>query len=308
MQRSAVLALVVLASCASRQHLDTIDRRLSDIEEQEADTHKQLDRMQAAIAQLGVQLADARTRAAADEIAARLDTLTKEVAALEAKGAPRPPVVRPGPDPKDVYAIAADGFPADGPPDALVTIVRAYDFACPFCERSRATMQELRARYGSDLRIVYRSFIVHPAQATLPAEAACAAHKQGKFLEMERRLWDEAFVSRTFDQAEMEKIAGEVGLKLDRFRADMSGPCVSEVGADQLDLTRFGVGATPTFYINGHYMAGAQPAAAFEQVIDDELALAKSRIGNGGKVARKSYYATWIIAKGLTQLMPPTTP
>jgi protein-disulfide isomerase len=307
MYRATAVVLAVLAGCASQQHLDTIDRRLQSIEEQEADTHKQLDRLQAAITQLATDIADARSREKADELAMKLDQLEKQLPSVQAAaGRPIAPIRR-SPDPNDVYAIAVDGHPADGPPDALVTIVRAYDFLCPFCERSRATMQELRAKYPDDVRIVYRAFIVHP-QATQAAQAACAAHEQGRFLEMEKLIWDEGFASRTVDQAEMEKIAGELGLDLDRFRADAAGPCVAEVQDDQRDLARFGVGATPTFFINGRFLAGAQPTAAFSEVIDQELALAKSRVKGGGRSARRAYYATWIMAKGLKQFTPPTTP
>jgi protein-disulfide isomerase len=310
MRRLTALALAVLAGCASAQHLDTIDRRLQSIEEQEADTHKQLDRMQAAIAKVAGDLDDARARETSperakqlDELTIRLDQLAKDVATVQARPI-RPAPVRAAPDPKDVYAVPVAGYPADGPPDALVTIVRAFDFACPFCERSRATMQELRALYPADVRIVYRAFVVHPV-AQLPAQAACAAHKQGQFLEMERRLWDESFASHTFDQAEMERLAVEIGADLDRFRADMAGPCAGAVATDQQELTRFGVGATPTFFINGHYFTGAQPTTAFAAVIDQELALARSRIKGAGKSARKTYYATWILAKGLAQFTPP---
>ena len=304
MRRLTTFALAVLAGCASSR-LETIDHRLQGIEEQEADTHKQLDNVRADLAKLSTDLADVRTHAS-DDLDARLDQLARDVAALQTKvAAPPPRPARPQPDAKDVYAVPVDGFPADGPADALVTIVRAADYACPFCERSRATMQELRARYPADVRIVYRDFVVHPV-AQLAAQAACAAHKQGKFLDMEKRLFDEAFPARQFDPAEMDKLAGEIGLHLARFRADMNGPCVNEVNDDQHELARFGVGATPSFFINGHFMAGAQPTAAFTQVIDQELALAGSRVKAGDKAARRTYYATYVLVPGLKQLTPPT--
>jgi predicted DsbA family dithiol-disulfide isomerase len=78
--------------------------------------------------------------------------------------------------------------------------------------------------------------------------------------------------------------------------------CSIEVAADYVELQKFGVGATPTFFINGRWMAGAQPVENFEALIDEELAKARQRIAAGAKAA--SYYKDWVLAQGLTQLAP----
>ena len=129
-----------------------------------------------------------------------------------------------------------DGDPFDGPADAKVTLVKAYDYACPYCERVRGTMDDLRKKYGNDLRVVYKQFVVHPQVATAGALAFCAAAKQGKAHEMDTALWDKAFKQRQFDkdaeggQKCWESAAGcpivlgfakELGLDVDKFKADM---------------------------------------------------------------------------------------
>src|SRR5262245_54882167 len=65
------------------------------------------------------------------------------------------------PDPALVYAVPVDGHPAEGSAGALVTIVEASEFACPYCERVRATLAQLLADYGGKLRVVHRNVIVH---------------------------------------------------------------------------------------------------------------------------------------------------
>src|SRR5512147_2734256 len=127
----------------------------------------------------------------------KVDELTKKVDQMLTQGrgagaaAPRP--ARAEPDRAKTYAMPIDGDPVDGPADAKITIVKAYDYACPYCERVRDTMDELRKKYGNDLRIVFKQLVVHPQVATAPALAVCAANKQGKFLQMDQLLWDKGF-------------------------------------------------------------------------------------------------------------------
>ena len=154
----------------------------------------------------------------------------------------------------------------------------------------------MQQEYGKDLRIVYKHFVVHPGVATIPAEAACAAHLQGGFEPMLGLLWDRAYANRRFEQQYMEELADEIGLDHDRFVADMTGPCRQIVQQDQQDLAAVGVRGTPAFFINGRYLSGAQPIDRFRTLIDEELALANRRLKKGGSAKR--YYDTWVLKKG----------
>ena len=125
-----------------------------------------------------------------------------------------------GPDRNKRHVVPIDGDPFQGPADAKVTIVKAYDYACPYCNRVRATMDELRAKYGDDVRIVYKQFVVHPKVATAGALAFCAADKQGKAFEMDALLWDKGFKQRRFDKDRCWESAGRVsGRRWVRARA-----------------------------------------------------------------------------------------
>jgi protein-disulfide isomerase len=247
----------------------------------------------------------------------KIDDLTKKVDALAHNGAganQRPQ--RPQPDASKTYAVPVDGDPADGPADAKVTLVKAYDYACPFCEKVRPTMDELRKKYGNDLRIVYKQFVVHPQVATAGALAFCAAAKQHKGVEMDNLLWEKGFKAHNFDKDEgatkcwdspdgcpvVLADAKELNLNEAQFKTDMKD-CQQLMQKDMHELQAVGVGSTPTFFINGRYIVGALPPENFSAVIDEELKKANDRIAQGTPQAQ--YYQQWVMDKGLKTLEAP---
>jgi len=213
---------------------------------------------------------------------------------------------RPQPDAAKTYAVPITGAPVKGSADALVTIVRAGEYACPYCEKTRATMDELAKRYGTKVRFVHLNFIVHPQTATDAARASCAAQRQGKFWELDELLWEKGFKTRQFEAAHLETLATEAGLDLDRYRADVAGPCPADIQREMAMLSALGVGATPAFFINGRFLSGAQPVASFQVLIDEELKVAEGRVKKGTKP--KKYYEEWVVKKGLTKLEPAPAP
>src|SRR3954469_12454773 len=104
----------------------------------------------------------------------KLDDLAKDVKDIKAQmgrggaGAAAQRPQRAEPDRAKVYAVPIEGDPFDGPADAKITVVKAYDYACPYCEKVRDTMDGLRKKYGNDLRVVFKQFVVHPTTATAP--------------------------------------------------------------------------------------------------------------------------------------------
>lgn len=256
----------------------------------------------------------------------KIDELNKKVDLLVAggggarggaRGQDRPS--RPAPEPTKTYAVPIDGDPFEGPADAKVTLVKAYDYACPYCEKVRGTMDDLRKKYGNDLRVVYKQFVVHPQVATVSALAFCAAAKQGKAVQMDNLLWDKGFKARNFDKdaegATPQKCWDSPGgcpvvlgfaqeLKLDaaKFKTDMK-ECQQLTQKDMRDLQQLGVGATPSFFINGRFMSGASPIETFAALIDEELKKANDRVQQGTPAAQ--YYQQWVLDKGLKTLEAP---
>lgn len=243
-------------------------------------------------------------KAVLDKLAAidkRLENIEKR--GVGGPGAAQQRPQRPAPDPAKTYGVAVDDAPAIGNPNALVTIVKAYEYACPFCEKARPTLEEIHKTYGDKVRVVYEPFVVHPQMATIPAQATCAAHRQGKFKEMDNLLWDKVFKERKFEEAYIISLAKEAGMDEAKFTADLKGACVGWVQKHMQNLSQLGVGATPAFFINGRFLSGAQPFPAFKTVIDEELKKAEERVAQG--TPADSYYKTWVVEKGLKKLEAP---
>ncbi len=214
------------------------------------------------------------------------------------------------PDPAAVFSVPIDGAPTRGPKTAKITIVEGAEFACPFCLKVRATLAEIEKTYGKDVRFVHKSFVIHPQYATQAALAGCAAHKQGKFWEMEDAIWN-----AVWDLAELKpkdpsyledeglvELAGRLKLDTTKFQADMAGSeCRTRIDDERSQLARVGTRGTPAFYINGRYLSGALPLSDFTEVIDEELAKADAAIKSGIKADR--YYDT-IVASGMKEFEP----
>jgi protein-disulfide isomerase len=255
----------------------------------------------AAVTTMGCQRQD-------DSVIGKLDQIDKRLASLEeavkqgavgaARPAPTAPPQRPqGPDPDKVYAVPIEGAPIRGGKNAKVTIVEASTFSCPFCQRVAPTLDQLLADYGDDIRIAYKHFVIHPQAGTIPAHASCAAHKQGKFEPMKNLIWEKGFnAGRNLSQENMETLAKELGLDMNRFKADMEGACKEIVQGDQAQLSRVGTRGTPAFYINGRFLSGAQPIERFKSIIDEELAKANERLAKGDRA--ETYYQKWVMDKG----------
>jgi len=229
---------------------------------------------------------------------------------------------RPEPDKAKTYSMPIEGDPFDGPADAKVTIVKAYDYACPYCERVRETMDQIRQKYGNDVRVVYKQFVVHPQVATAGALAFCAAAKQGKATQMDALLWEKGFKAHNYDKdataeggAAPQKcweskdgcpvvlgFAKELNLNEAQFKTDMKD-CQQLTQKDMRDLQQLGVGATPSFFINGRFLSGAMPIDNFAQLIDEELKKANEKIQAGTPQAK--YYDEWVVNKGLKTLEAP---
>jgi protein-disulfide isomerase len=167
--------------------------------------------------------------------------------------------------------VATAGYPARGPATAPVTIVEFSDFECPFCSRLFPTLKAVENIYLDRVRIVYRQFPlrrIHPF-AEKAAEASLCANEQGKFWEMHDSLFGDQ------EHLTIEALkARAVQLKLDTraFNACLdSGKQVAAIDKDIADGAKAGVNGTPTMFINGRRLLGAQPFAEIQAVIEDEL-------------------------------------
>jgi predicted DsbA family dithiol-disulfide isomerase len=155
--------------------------------------------------------------------------------------------------------------------------------------------------YPGQIRIVKMNYVVHPDRATIPAYAACAAQRQGKFFEMEHIIWEKGF-GKDLSEPAMLTLAGEVKLDMGKFKADMaSDSCKTQVTEEMKRLSAVGVSGTPAFFINGRFLSGARPIEQFKTVIDEELKKADAAIA-GGKATPENYYQTVVVQAGKKSL------
>src|SRR5262249_30033100 len=89
------------------------------------------------------------------------------------------------------FDLPVGDAPSIGPKDAKVTILHYFDYQCPFCSKILPTLDQIRAEYPNDVRIVYK---MHPLSihqnAMIAAQASVAAQNQGKFEEMHKKLFE----------------------------------------------------------------------------------------------------------------------
>jgi protein-disulfide isomerase len=173
--------------------------------------------------------------------------------------------------------VTVDPARLRGDPNAPITIVEFSDFSCPYCRKAESTMNELLAKYPGKLRVGYRDFPLkqlHP-QAQLAAEASRCAGEQGKYWEYHDLL----FASPNKQSREV-LIEDARTLKLDDKKFDAclsSGRYKLQIDQDIQLGSRGGVVATPGFFINGTFVNGAQPSAAFEKIIDEQLSTSSQK-------------------------------
>ncbi|MEQ9703772.1 MAG: thioredoxin domain-containing protein [Sandaracinaceae bacterium] len=210
-----------------------------------------------------------------------------------------PPRARRQPDPDAIYRVPVSGQPQLGPDDALVTIVEYADFQCPFCVRVQPTLEQLRQRYGNDLRIVYRHNPLSFHENAMPAaEAAAEVHAQAgsaAFFRYAALLFENA---RALTRDNLLAWASQVGVSAaDVDRALSDGRHRAAILEDQRLAQSLGASGTPTFFINGRNLRGAQPYDVFERAVDAALADARRRVAEG--TPRGQLYAS-IVEHGST--------
>jgi protein-disulfide isomerase len=170
------------------------------------------------------------------------------------------------------YDIPTENAYALGPADAPITIVEFSDYQCPFCRRWHDEVYEpLLAAYPGKIRLVYRHLpltSIHP-DAMSAAEAAMCAGEQDAYWPFHERL----FSSESLGNNIYIQYAQELGLDMGTFESCLSDQKYQQaVQADSDFAINLGIRSTPTFFINGLAIVGAQPLDVFKQVIDKELA------------------------------------
>lgn len=181
-----------------------------------------------------------------------------------------------------VANLSLGHFPALGNKDAKVHIVEFADLRCPFCEQFFTnTEPQIIKNYVDTGKATFsfRQYAFLGPASTVAADAAECANDQGKFWDFHNYMYqhqpDESDTSM-FNTDSLTTIAGQLGMNTDTFSNCLNNKTDdAKAAADMADGQKAGVNGTPTIFVDGIPVVGAQPFSAFQTIIDQELAKAK---------------------------------
>jgi protein-disulfide isomerase len=168
-----------------------------------------------------------------------------------------------------------EAAPALGPKTAPVTIIEYADFGCPSCwywYRSGILIQ-LRAKYGDQIRFVWRDYPVITLLSPDAAEAGQCANEQGKFWEFHDTVYAH---QGAIGASNLQAYAAAIGLNMDQFNECVSSHRYRDrVNAEQTEAFTHGYNGAPFFLVNNQLLLGGQSLSVFASIIDPLLAAGK---------------------------------
>jgi protein-disulfide isomerase len=174
--------------------------------------------------------------------------------------------------------IDLEGRPARGPADAKVTIVEYSDFQCPFCGRGYQILEdEVLPAYEGKVRFYFKHLplkSIHPwaANAALATECAHEQSVDGFWALYHHLFKNQRELNEDNLKEKVTAWAQEAGLDEAKFTACFGAEeALAQVEKDLEEATAVGANSTPTFFINGRRLEGAQPLENFKAIIDAEL-------------------------------------
>ncbi|MDD5084146.1 MAG: thioredoxin domain-containing protein [Candidatus Moranbacteria bacterium] len=193
---------------------------------------------------------------------------------------------------EDLRTVTTQATAADtkiqGKAEAPVTLIEYSDFQCPACAAYAPLVKNLGQDFPDTLKIVYRYFpltSIHK-NATISAKAAEAAHRQGKFWEMQELLFqhqnDWAKSENPTDS--FQSYAQAIGLNIDQFNADMQDASIIDpIKSDEAMGSEANIPGTPSFFLNGKKIENPEDYEAFKKLIEDEIAKTSPAQGTENK-------------------------
>lgn len=217
---------------------------------------------------------------------------------------PRAPTPAPKPPDRTVWKIPVGKSPTKGPATALVTIVEFADYECPFCSRVQSTLDAIFQRYPGQVRLVYKHnplpFHKQALPAAIFASEARAQRGDKGFWQAHELLFENQKELRDEDLLEY---AGQLKLNVARVKTALTKERHKKaIESDQQLAQDFEARGTPSFFINGRKLAGAQPLEKFVELIDEELGKAKDL------VAKKKIPAARVYAEIMKTAKAPPPP
>jgi protein-disulfide isomerase len=182
---------------------------------------------------------------------------------------------KPGQTPTPTSPAPMDAAPALGPKSAPVTIIEYGDFGCPSCWYwyKAGVLNQLRAKYGDQIRFVWRDYPVITLLSPKAAEAGQCANEQGKFWEFHDAVYEHNGV---IEASDLKAYATAIGLNISQFDECVTSRRYHDrVNAEQQEGFDHGLNGAPFFLVNNQLLVGPQPLSVFTELIDPLLASRK---------------------------------
>lgn len=164
-------------------------------------------------------------------------------------------------------SINIDGYPTMGSGDIM--LVEFSDYQCPYCKVVRQTVWQLMDDYKGKLKYVFIDApLVHPQAAKVHQAAHCAGD-QGKYFEYNKAIFEN---QSKLDENSLKEYAKKLKLDTKKFDECLANNKHESKVKDGMNRARVaGVNGTPSFFVNGIMISGAQPIEEFKKVIESEL-------------------------------------
>jgi protein-disulfide isomerase len=166
----------------------------------------------------------------------------------------------------DVQAalMDAENAPVIGNPEGDVTVVEFFDYNCPYCRRAYGVVKDVIAG-DPELRVVMREWPILGDGSVFAARAALAAREQGLYAELHDAMMG---AGGRLGEAEVMRLAAEVGLDEGRLRADMDSARIDAHIAQSHALAQaMGFSGTPSFVVGEASAPGMIPAGQLREMI-----------------------------------------
>lgn len=202
---------------------------------------------------------------------------------------PTPPQpVQPTPPTADLSVLKINSYNGTlGKSSAPLKVYVFVDYACPYCSAAVGINQSLKTGNPGweapipgiikdyvntgKVQLVFKEFIIHGPTAAKSAEAALCAQESGKYWEMAQALYENVVEWQSLTDATDKFTGYATKLGLDIGSCLRTGKHAADVTLDSSDGRTAGVTGTPTFFIGGQILVGAQPYGELKKIIDAAL-------------------------------------
>jgi len=176
---------------------------------------------------------------------------------------------------ENITKMRLDGAPVLGDPKAPITIVEFSDFECPVCRGLHDALHGMLPNYPQ-VKVIFKDFPIdqlHPWARTAALAGRCAYQQDPKsFWKLYDLIYDNQDVisaGNAYDK--MFDYAGRAGLNMDAFKSCVTGSkAAAEVDDSLANGQLLDVRSTPTIFVNGRRLVGADPHT-LQQYIDFEI-------------------------------------